>query len=110
MAKDLQDTALLTRIEGDLTALVAKYHLSCLTGLRNRHRSLLRQSQSQGLDQNLADKVEARAFVELATHTENSVKSGTFCFKFSVLRQKREERERYTKESSRKKQDPKELA
>ena len=87
MAKDLQDTALLTRIEGDLTALVAKYHLSCLTGLRNRHRSLLRQSQSQGLDQNLADKVEARAFVELATHTENSVKSGTFCFKFSVLRQ-----------------------
>ena len=88
MAKDLQDSALLTRIEGgDLTALVAKYHLSCLTGLRNRHRSLLRQSQSQGLDQNLADKVEARAFVELATHIENSVKSGTFCFKFSVLRQ-----------------------
>ena len=49
MAKDLQDTALLTIIErGDLTALVAKYHLSCLTGLRNRHCSLLRQSQSQG--------------------------------------------------------------
>ena len=55
MAKDLQDTALLTRIEdGDLTALEAKYHLSCLTGLRNKYRSLLRQSQSLGLDQNLA--------------------------------------------------------
>ena len=40
MAKDLQDTALLTRIEGgDLTSLKAKYHLSCLTWLRNRHRS-----------------------------------------------------------------------
>ena len=39
------------------------------------------------MDQNLADKVEARAFVELPTHIENSVKSGTFCFKFSVLRQ-----------------------
>ena len=88
MAKDFQDTALLTRIEGgDVTALEARYNLSCLTGLRNMHRSLLRQSQSQGLDQNLADKVEARAFVELATHIENSVKSGTFCFKFSVLRQ-----------------------
>ena len=42
MAIDLQDSALLTRIEGgDLTALEAKYHLSCLTALRNRHRSFL---------------------------------------------------------------------
>ena len=32
MATDLEDTALLTRIDGgDLTALEAKYHLSCLT-------------------------------------------------------------------------------
>ena len=87
MARDLQDTALLTRIEGgDLAALEAKYHLSCLAGLRNRHRSLLRQSQSQGSDEFLADsKIEARAFVELVTHVENSLKSGTFCFKFSAL-------------------------
>ena len=32
MATDLEDTALLTKIDGgDLTALEAKYHLSCLT-------------------------------------------------------------------------------
>jgi len=38
MATDLQDTILLTRISGgDLTAIEAKYHLSCLTALRNRH-------------------------------------------------------------------------
>lgn len=76
MAKDLQDTALLTRIEGgDLTALETKYHLACLAGLRNRHRSLLRQSQSQCSDSNLADsKIVARAFDELVTHIESSVK------------------------------------
>ena len=32
MASDLQDTALQTMVDGgDLTALEAKYHLSCLT-------------------------------------------------------------------------------
>ena len=47
MATDLEDTALLTRIDGgDLTVLEAKYHLSYLTSytLRNRHCSFLRQS------------------------------------------------------------------
>jgi hypothetical protein len=46
MATYLQDTDLLSRIEGgDLIALDAKYHLACLTLLRNRHRSLLRQRE-----------------------------------------------------------------
>ena len=84
MATDLQDIPLLTRIEGgDLTALEAKYHLSCLTTLRNRHRSFLRQSESSNIDGE--GKIEARAFVELITHVENSIENGTFCFKFSVL-------------------------
>ena len=87
MAIDLQDSALLTRIEGgDLTALEAKYHLSCLTALRNRHRSFLRQSETSNIDRE-EGKIEARAFVELITHVENSIENGTFCFKFSVLRQ-----------------------
>ena len=47
MATDLQETALLTRIEGgDLTALEAAYHLACLIGLRNRYCSFLRQRLS----------------------------------------------------------------
>ena len=87
MAIDLQDSALLTRIEGgDLTALEAKYHLSCVTALRNRHRSFLRQSETSSIDRE-EGKIEARAFVELITHVENSIENGTFCFKFSVLRQ-----------------------
>ena len=89
---ELQDTALLTRIEGgDLTALEAKYHLSCLTALRNRYRSLLRQRQCFSSDRE-EEKVEVRAFVELINQVENSIENGTFCFKFSVLRQMFESR------------------
>ena len=52
MATDLQDTALLTRISGgNLTAVEAKYHRSCLTTLRNRHCSFLRQNQSCSEDE-----------------------------------------------------------
>ena len=85
MATDLEDTALLTRIGGgDLTALEAKYHLSCLTTLRNRHRSFLRQSERFSNDGE-EGKIEARAFVELVTYVENSIENGIFCFKLSVL-------------------------
>ena len=45
MATDLQDTELLAKISGgDLTAIEAKYHLACLTSLRNKHCSYLRQN------------------------------------------------------------------
>ena len=45
MAKNLQDAAsLLARIEGgDLIALEAKYHLSCLATFRNHHRSHIKE-------------------------------------------------------------------
>ena len=40
MATDLQDVEIMARISGgDLMAIEAKYHLSFLTKLRNRHRS-----------------------------------------------------------------------
>ena len=84
--------ASVTRIEdGDLTALEAKYHLTCLTSLRNRYRSLLRQRQSS--HSNLEEsQIDARVFVELFTHVENAVADGSFCFKFSSLRQMYENR------------------
>ena len=75
IAIDLQDSALLTRMEGgDLTALEVKYHLSCLTALRN-------ESETSSIDRK-EGKIEARAFVELITHVENSIENGIFCFKF----------------------------
>ena len=88
MARDLLDSDLLTRIEGvgDLIALEAKYHLACLVGLRNRHRSLIRNRENIQ-DASKADKkARARAFAELVTHIENEVEEGTLLFKFASLR------------------------
>jgi len=40
IATELQDAELMARMEGgDLVALEAKYHLACLTTIRNRYRS-----------------------------------------------------------------------
>lgn len=88
MARDLQDSDLLTRIEGvgDLIALEAKYHLACLVGLRNRHRTLLRKQENLEGGNTEERKIRARAFVELITHIENEVDDGTFLFKFASLR------------------------
>ena len=88
MATDLQDTVLLSTIEGgELVALDAKYHLACLAGLRNRHRSFIRQNQDSHSSHTEDLKTQARAFVELITYVQNPVEDGTFCFKFSSLHQ-----------------------
>ncbi len=48
MASELQETELMARMEGgDLIALEAKYHMKCLTALRNRHRSLVRKHEKE---------------------------------------------------------------
>jgi len=76
MTTDLQDTLLLTRIEGgDPTVLNAKYHLACLTTFRNRHRSLLRQNHDSHSSLQESE-IEVRAFVELISHVENCLKDG----------------------------------
>ena len=87
MATDLQDVSLLARIEGgDLIALEAKYHINCLTELRNRHRSLVRESNYTSSDLHEEEQMKARAFVELLAYIENSVEDGSFFFKLYELR------------------------
>ena len=87
MAKDLRDASLLAKIDGgDLIALEAKYHLSCLATLRNCHRSHVRGVQSASEDSFEKEEMEARALVELLTHIESSVEEGNFFFKLSELR------------------------
>ena len=86
MAKVLQETELMTRLEGgDLIALEAKYHLECLTGLRNRYRSLLRQRETDSGESSETAMIKARGLVELFSYIENCIEEGTFYFKFSVL-------------------------
>ena len=86
MAKDLRDASLLAKIDGgDLIALEAKYHLSCLATLRNRHRSHVRGVQSASEDSFEKEKMDAKALAELLTHIESSVEEGNFFFKLSEL-------------------------
>ena len=59
-------------------ALEAKYHLSCLVKLRNRHRSYLREIQNASSKYHEERKKEARAFVELLTYIEGSVERVIF--------------------------------
>ena len=45
MITEINDIVLMTRIVGsDLMTMEAKYHMTCLTQLRNRHRSFTRES------------------------------------------------------------------
>ena len=86
MATDFEDTSLLAKSEGgDLIALEAKYHLSCLVRLRNHHGSYLRESLNASSKSHEERKMEARAFVELLTYIESSVEEGNFFLKFSKL-------------------------
>jgi len=65
---DLQDTALLSTIEGGgLVALDAKY---CLAGLRNRNCSFMRQNHNSHSSHVEEGKMQARAFVELISYVE----------------------------------------
>ena len=86
MAKDFQYASLLARIEvGDLIALEAKYHLSCLATFDNHHRSHIKEIHC-ALEESLENKImEAVAFVELVIYIESSVEEGNFFFKLSEL-------------------------
>lgn len=85
MITELNDTQLLSRIVGgDLIAMEAKYHLTCMVKLRNRYRSLTRK-QNQTPEDTDEKMNESRAFVELTRYIEESVNSGTLLFKLSEI-------------------------
>ena len=64
MATEMLDTEILAKIsEGNLVAIEAKYHASCLVKYRNKYRSFLRQQHSP---KNWSrEQHKARAFTEL---------------------------------------------
>jgi len=93
MATELQDTELMARIGGgDVVALEAKYHLECLTALRNHHRSVKHQQGKESGESSEENQVKARVLVELPAYIENCVEEGIFYFKFSFLHQLYENR------------------
>ena len=88
MATDLQDTKILARLgPTDLMASEAKYHQSCMNDFRNRHRSHIRQKRrSDNVHLGEEERAKARAFLELCTYIELSVRDGIFFFKLTELR------------------------
>jgi len=84
----LQDSKLLVHIDGgDLIAKEAKYHLKCLTSLRNRYRSYFRQKHQEEEKVHTAEHNMnlSRVFVELVSYMEKAVSSGTSLFKLSEI-------------------------
>ena len=85
MVNDMQDNALLTKISGgDLVAIEAKYHFSCLSEYRNRHRSYFRK-KSEEVDTDY-EKAKARAFVEVVSYVEAAIEDELYIFKVKGLR------------------------
>ena len=79
MITELQDIQLLAQLDGrDLIAMEAKYHNRCQVNLRNRYRSLKRNSNQELSKTN--DKLAELAFEELITHIEKSCDDGKQCF------------------------------
>ena len=79
MATKLQETQLIATMEGgDLIALEAKCHLHCLTLIRNRYRSLIREREQEFGGLIKEKKMKAIVLVELFTYVENCVEDGSF--------------------------------
>jgi len=86
---ELQETELIVRMAegGDLIAIDAKYHLQCLTELRNRYRSLERECDQESKSLSEEKETKVRVFAELCSYIENCVEDGVHYFKFSDLYQ-----------------------
>ena len=84
----LKDFDLLSRVSGgDLIAIEAKYHMRCLTTLRNKERSVERKKRKEACWEALEDEKvnESRAFVELKEYITDAVSNDTHFFVMSEL-------------------------
>ena len=84
-AIELQDTSLLSRIATrDVIANESKYHFSCLTEFRNRHKSFKRAGNKE---ENIDFKhvIESRVFAEIVSFIESETEQGRFVLKLSTL-------------------------
>ena len=73
MITELQDSTLLPKISGvDLMAAKAKYHLKCLTDLRNRYRRHTSRKRQESCEEDEEKIKESQAFIELVEYIEVS--------------------------------------
>ncbi|CAB3987893.1 Hypothetical predicted protein [Paramuricea clavata] len=86
MITELQDNTLLPKISGvDLIAAEAKYHMKCMTNLRNRYRSHLTRARQESCEEDEKMK-ESQAFIELNAYIESSVENEKLFFLLCELR------------------------
>ena len=72
MILELQDSTLLPRVCGfDLMAEEAKYHMKCITELRNRYKKLT-SKQYQETCEREESETESQAFIELVDYIRSS--------------------------------------
>lgn len=87
MITEINDATLMPKISGvDLIAAEAKYHLKCLTDLRNRYRSQLTKKRQESCGKEDEKIMESQAFIELVEYIENSVQENKLLFKLSFGR------------------------
>ena len=86
MITELQDSTLLPRISGvDLMAAEAKYHLKCLTDLRNRYRRHTSRKRQESCEEDEEKIKESQAFIEFVEYIETSVENDKLMFLLSEL-------------------------
>ena len=86
MITEINDATLMPKISGDdLIAAEAKYHLKCLTDLRNRYRSQLTKKRQESCEEEDERIMESQAFIELVEYIENSVEDNKLLFMLSEL-------------------------
>ena len=84
MASEMDDNEMLTKLSsGDLVAIEAKYHFSCLTKFRNRYRSYLPEKNKTTIEK--YEQAKARTFVELIPYIECAIEEGAYLFKVKEL-------------------------
>ena len=86
MITEINDAMLMPKISGvDLIAAEAKYHLKCLTDLRNWYRSQLTKKRQESCKEEDEKIMESQAFIELVDYIENSVEDNNLLFMLSEL-------------------------
>ena len=82
MAIEMSDRELLVKISGgDLIALEAKYHLSCLTIYRSRYRTFSTQNTAR----QTSKQARGRAFSEVVVHIDDALSQDIYSFKLGEL-------------------------
>ena len=87
MILELQDSTLLLRVCGfdPVTVEEAKYHMKCITKLRNRYKKLTSKECQETCEREEEKVTESQAFIELVDYIRSSAENDKLMFLLSEL-------------------------